>query len=298
MTNNDDGTFTSGSAANLGAACEPESPGSRITSCARNISDLFEGLFNRSEAGLPPVIVSFQEATRWKDLQSISESSLKTMASNHHKSGNAHLVTFFHKSAYTPEVEIKGEFSKGRPWQLLIFREGLIYVNLHLGHHKSAAYVAKKLSAGLLKAIPVEEERQKLSSYRIIMAGDFNDHSHPGVLTQLVPFADAGIQTQVSAGDTFNTCCDTDTTTRPWEGTKSGDYVLDSASPASLSVPFGYDYTKLYSDHLPVVGRLKPMASWNFPASFDQEKVKEFGVYLVPVLSTRLKLWGGNPKVS
>ena len=146
MTNNDDGLFTEGSAAELGAACEPEEPGSRVTTCSRNISGLFEGLFSDPEAGGGPELISLQEATRWQDLKEISPRSLRGMASSHHRSGNAHLVTFYKPDTLTLDLEYGGEFSRGRPYQILIFREGILYVNLHLGHHKKAEYVNKLLS--------------------------------------------------------------------------------------------------------------------------------------------------------
>ena len=161
----------------MGAACFPTKPSSKLTLCAKNIAQLLEKTATDPAVSLD--FISFQEAARWKELVKNTPKSLQKMSYDVQKAGSEEIITFFNSNKYTLKRSIKSSFTKGRPFQILIFKEKLIYINLHLGHHKTKAYLTTKLSNALLQNIPKKSERQSLKNYRIIAVGDFNDHSNP-----------------------------------------------------------------------------------------------------------------------
>jgi endonuclease/exonuclease/phosphatase family metal-dependent hydrolase len=277
-----------GSAGALGAVCHPITPGSLITTCAQNIAKLFEDIV---AAGQHLDIVGLQEATRWQELIAQAPHSLGTMKVAQQKKGRAEIVTLYNDTHLTLESAVYDILEPGRPLQILIFREGLIFINLHQGHDKNIENLTGLLSAKLQHAIPEKEERRLLNHFRIIATGDFNDHHTPLRFTRFQPFAGAGINTTIKVKTPLKTCCDVKTTNAHWNGGHYGDYVLDSVEAEANLIPQQYNYQGLYSDHLPVLAQVKALHAYHELPAVKLSTVKEIGFFLVPTLATRLQLW-------
>ncbi len=225
------------------------------TVCTTNIADMLKNADSHYE-GID--FIALQEASRFTELDVLIPSMMPKFKKTHHKSGPEDQVTFYNHAKYNLEKEIVSEFSSGRPYQILIFKEKIIFVNLHNPHldpkKNPASYMEEKLSEGLTQKL-TSAEIKSLQGFRIILAGDFNDSDN--LLRVLTPFKGAGISTQVSLKvvNPPKTCC-SHTLSTGHSGTY--DYVLDSnaAVPLLFEVPKGYDPTTPKSDHLPVMAVL------------------------------------------
>ena len=253
MSNNADGTIPNGSAAKLGAACVREGVESKLTVCGRNVVNTIEDV----EKQTPLDLVGIQEASHWRELQ--EESFLKNLSHVDFKSADEEIVLFYNPKKLSLIRAMGGDTEPGRPFQIVLFKGNLVVVNLHMGHHqKSSDSLTKKLSA-VLKEHLTEKELRDLRKDRIIMMGDFNDHTIPPLFRKFRPFSHAGISTEVSLLHPDISCCDTKITTQKWNGKKPGDYILDSEKMISFGVPSTYDRSIIASDHLPVVATLESL---------------------------------------
>ena len=248
---------STGSAGSLGARCMPVTPGSTTTICAQNMAEMVAQIPEGLEAGFD--FIGFQEASRWNLFQTMSPTVFTPMTAQHFIRGAVdRFVTFFDTSKYTIRHRIDWGFrTNGRPYQILIFDEGLIFVNLHNCHGACVDpnFVQTALSNSLTRRLTPNEINQ-IRDFRIIMVGDFNDHSAGGRLRSFQPFLNAGISTRVSVSNPPATCCSTGT---PWASTRSGDYILDSETPYQIKIPANYNRQLPQSDHLPVLGILKAL---------------------------------------
>jgi len=198
--------------------------------------------------------VALQEGSRWDVLQDQTGPALQHLKALYFDQGPETHVTLYNDKKYKLRHRIDGGFeNNGRPFQILVFEERLIFINLHNAHHSDRTTVERKLSLSLRKTLSAEEINA-IKEFRIIMAGDFNDPKK--VLVELQPFFHAGILTKVSISNPPISCC---SNRIPWDGHKPGDYILDSVTPISIQVPKGYDRTAPHSDHLPVLGILKAL---------------------------------------
>lgn len=237
----------------LGASCSIVS--GQKTICTQNVAEIIK---KAAEDYGDLDFIALQEATHHE----IIEQDVPTVFSNFdnvsHKSGLEEQTTYYNKNMYTLWKKITGEFQSGRPYQILLFTQKVILVNLHNGHTATREKMELALSKGLTAHL-TQEEITSLQSYRIILAGDFNDHHT--ALRKLAPFSYAGISTEVSLkiSSPPNTCC-----TNPGTAghTSAIDYILDSnpSLPIRLEIPAHYEWKTPASDHLPVIGVL-PHAS-------------------------------------
>lgn len=263
MTNSSRGT-----AGPLGSRCDwmAQQTGSqslKVTKCASNIAktiDAASDLFGGARVGYD--FVGLQEAAGWQDLQKMAR-TLKNMRATSFVLGLDHFVTFY-APTYRLIKKIQGGFERySRPYQILVFQNGIIFVNLHAPHGWRISNMEDKLSAAL-KSNTTLQERNIYKKYRIIIAGDFNDDKpagegryYPAQLSNrpFAPFSKAGIPTKVylNAKPPI-TCCSTRLPHRP--GYFKGDYIFDSIyikDRVTLGVPSNYDYQTPKSDHLPVI---------------------------------------------
>lgn len=241
-----------GSARQLGALCTWDGPiEDSTTMCARNMAadiDTIPSLSGFANYDL----VGLQESSHWRALQRAAQGSLAQLQPVSHKSKDEFIVSFYDSSRYSLSQHIPGEFAPGRPFQISIFNEDLIFVNLHFDNGPSdMALVEEALSTALQAAVP---ERAGLNDDRIIVCGDFN----LAVADSLMPFKGAGINTVCHLATPPITCCSNDV---PWKagtaGRKApGDLIFDSRTVARPTVPSTYDAKLPQSDHLPVVAIL------------------------------------------
>jgi endonuclease/exonuclease/phosphatase family metal-dependent hydrolase len=191
--------------------------------CIKNIAkmiDLYEDKID---------FVFLQEASNHGILTRESE-TLKKLEHVVHKSGLEEMVTYWNPKRFHLKKYLNGEFRKGRPWQLLIFKENVIIINVHAEHY-SYHYLIQKLNK-MLKTV-------NMVQYRIIIAGDFNSP-----IPEIVRLDNNMLYTHSEV----QTCC--------YPVFKLAfDHVLDSKSkPILITIP---KVNWLASDHKPIFVTLK-----------------------------------------
>ena len=244
-----------GTAGSLGAKCNfIDAPLNQTTLCAKNMAQLIEAIPGQSRIkGYD--FIAFQEAARWEQIKKHAPNSFQNLKGEAFKRNVDEFVTFYDQTKYTLKHRIDDGFRpNSRPFQILVFKENIIFVNLHNCHGAcvSESFIDSHLSRALMANLN-PTQIASLQSFRIIIAGDFNDHQAGGKIKSFQPFKTAGLNTTVSMKNHLDTCCSTST---PWTGSMGGDYIMDSESGSQISIPESYDKTKPHSDHLPVLGIL------------------------------------------
>ena len=224
---------TSGSAGALGAQCDFVNGVSGLTKCAQNMAKYMEAM--PGSMGVPGLtnfaLVGLQEASAWKTLVPEAPNTLGKLtpvlndeaedrSKRTHKWFKVYQVSFYDPTVFTKPRVINSQQGAsphtdplGRPFQILIFPEGVIFVNVHNAHRDDNGVlytldrVAKRLDEILRTVAPVGEagplsatELAALASYRVIMTGDFNNaadfdspasalHWAPGVTDHRAPDA-------------------------------------------------------------------------------------------------------------
>ena len=162
----------------------------------------------------------------------------------------------FYDPKYTLLQAIKDEFAVGRPFQILIFKEDVIFINLHNDHSLQMPGIESALSQSLTNNLHPNINIQDLTNDRIIVVGDFNFGGSGTVTMQ--PFSNTIVQTTCTLQNPAISCCDESVPTvhDPWHGFRSGDFIFDSKSVSNPVEPSKYDSTVALSDHLPVISLL------------------------------------------
>ena len=244
----------SGSAANFGKACVYSNLPYKTTICAERMGQFIESI-PKSNGLLNFDFVGFQEASKWQSISKLAPQTLGQMEFETSQSGFETMVSFY-SSKYTLQQAIKDEFNSGRPFQILIFKEKMIFINLHNNHSLDMAGVESKLSQSLSDNLSPKISINDLKDYRIIVVGDFNFGGTKTVTMQ--PFSNTALQTKCTLHDPAVSCCDEEVPSAqdPWNGFRSGDFIFDSGSTSHPVMPLGYDLDEPQSDHLPVVAKL------------------------------------------
>lgn len=257
---------SSGSATHLGSDCVFVQGKTKTTICAEHMAALIErtpGDYGAANYDF----VSIQEGSNWPALAAAAPNTLGKLTARPYKNGREWGVTFYDPSKYqlTNVHTYGGDSGHGYTFEVLIFEPNeLIFVNVHNCHDYQQCDLTtleEQLSHFLLGLHLDPEELQKLKSFRVIAAGDFNEsgqgglHGPGGTQGELsfAPFAFASIPTTVSVENPPVTCCSQRT---PWSGFRSGDFILDSQGAVTPVIPKGYDRNLIQSDHLPVVAVL------------------------------------------
>lgn len=209
--------------------------------------------------------------------------------------GRAKFVTYYNTSRYillggkVGDLIIKNSTAKGRPYQILFFEDNktknnIIFINVHNSHHDGRKRILenfKELTNGFLANgqtnINLKSNYGNFDisnlitdkQFKIIMAGDHNDHStdesnfHQGIK----PFAnskypnlkDINLSTQSHIPP--KSCCDTQRT-KQHRDFRYSDYILISDNLEFITpnkiADIEYD-SVIYptSDHLPVIAEIK-----------------------------------------
>ena len=232
--------------------------------------------------------VGFQESSRWESLLTNNQSALapetlqKLEAVPHDSVKDASMISFYDKSRWTLVDKINSQCAQspdghpvGRPIQILVFKEDLIFVNVHNAHGGWNFFTLRtRLSEIISQSINSATALKKLAQSRIVMTGDYNEAAEvPGFsTTPLVwqPFGDVCdeqgehlIDTKVGLTNPPITCNRSDgdwSRLKPKHGIESnrpGDFIFDSASVASPEVPPNFDpAVSTLSDHKPVIAQL------------------------------------------
>jgi hypothetical protein len=263
-----------GTAAALGRACVIKPGHHKLTICADQMAQLIEGV--PATVGLDNFdFVGIQEASRWWELQLHAPTTLGRMEAVHSTSRPSVMASFYNSQKYDLLNEIHGEFSTGRPFQILVCQSrldretGVIFINAHFFHDDSR-YAFNTISDYLTDAFADIGAGHRQRSYRIVVVGDFNEAAWDWERQELAvktwtPIHGMEMDQTVSVENTPHTCCKSD---GRWSdgagglrwGGRGGDYIFDSAQPAKLMIPENYNPEELCSDHLPVIAVLPPEA--------------------------------------
>lgn len=245
---------SNGSAKELGAKCDWDySKRQHLTYCAENMIDMIEDM--PSTYGFDNFdFVGFQEASNFEPFQKAAKTTLAKMKALKTKQVYETSVTLYNENKYSIQYYMDGDLSYGRPFQITVFNEGVIFIALHNDHHLTLSDISERLSGKLLASL-TEAQINEIKSYRIIAAGDFNQVALGQRTVSFQPLKYADITTVVSLNNPDKTCCDTKGTL-PWSGSMNGDFIFDSLNPAEPRIPSIYDYNALQSDHAPVFARL------------------------------------------
>lgn len=260
MTNN-----SHGSAGALGKKCTCIG-NTKLTKCAKNMADMIDGI--PASIGMSSIdLVGLQEASRWYLLQSAATNTLAKMEVINTKSGRSEMASFYNDERYTLIKESNGEFIRDRPFQILVLKEktsdrGVIFINTHNPHGYTFNSVQHHLSKNIAALYLTDDEKK----YQIIVVGDFNETGWDWQTGDLKskdwkPFQDAGISKDVAIKNVVFSCCQADGIWSDGQGgirkgSRGGDYIFNSTSPANIGVPKSYNVTKLQSDHLPIIAVL------------------------------------------
>lgn len=141
--------------------------------CLKNVAKFIK------ETG-PYDFVCLQEATNYRLIHQLS---LKEMEYIHLKLGVDEMVTFYDGRKYHLEKDqgiINGHLlNRNRPFLILFFSEKIAIINIHAGHNNDI-YKFNYYLSRTLELFPYVQSKQiylyKLSTYHIIMMGDFNDN--------------------------------------------------------------------------------------------------------------------------
>lgn len=121
-----------------------------------------------------PQIYCFQEASKYQDFIHIFNKDIFKYHVN--SSGSEQMVTVWDSSRFKMLDYVNGEFEKGRPFCIFIFKDILVknifvLINVHAGHNPNTLY-------SIFKPIQQIFSKSKIfSNYlisRIIIGGDFN----------------------------------------------------------------------------------------------------------------------------
>lgn len=168
------------------------------------------------------------------------------------KAGIEDCVTYYNKK-YT--LEFSGTdtiVKKARPMQILIFSQGIIFINAHLGHYSKINKIINDINWCINQIIKnISNINHIFANHRIIMVGDFNYN----IKAEKNPFPIQfnGIVRYLHINPTnLNTCCNTGNLFA--KRNHHADNILDSKGPP-IMIKIAKEIPPA-SDHAPVFAEL------------------------------------------
>ncbi|AQN68046.1 5-nucleotidase superfamily protein [Saudi moumouvirus] len=246
-------------------------------SCLKNVSNFIQ---DNSDFDF----VLLQEATNWNIIQKITP-ALQNMKFINHKYDLEEIVTFYHVNYKLDKTHnmIKGYMTdKNRPFLILFFNNELCLINLHAGHHQDIYHFDNHLIKILEKYHHKNIFLDKLKSYNIIMAGDFNDNLEDNSLKILEnKYFGMNGGRKLYGFNKIPSCCsyNLDKIYQP----KSYDHILSTLNNISSQVIT----IKSASDHMPIIGYVNKNIGYDFDGvlHIDVSKPDEEGQRHPPNLS-------------
>jgi len=172
--------------------------GVSVTQCLMNVVETIDS----SVSSLPYDFVALQEASNWNIIFSKSRELQRMGGFVHHLGDLEDMATFYDKQKYTLLAAKVGNLvpGNGRPYQILFLENKqdnnyYIFINLHNGHGITNKVLEEKLSANLdrgIKSNDIEEDISDIingKDFKVIMAGDTNDHGKKNYWRELRPFS-------------------------------------------------------------------------------------------------------------
>ena len=180
--------------------------GVSVTQCLMNVVKTIDS----SVSSLPYDFVALQEASNWNIIFSKSKELQRMGGFVHHLGDLEDMATFYDKQKYTLLAVKVGNLvlGNGRPYQILFLQNKqdnnyYIFINLHNGHGITKEVLEERLSANLdrgnrgnkpehLSYGKSEEDISDIiigKDFKVIMAGDTNDHGRKNYWRELRPFS-------------------------------------------------------------------------------------------------------------
>jgi hypothetical protein len=188
----------------------PDDLGVSFTQCLMNVVDTID----KSAESQSYDFVALQEASNWNIIFSKSKELQRMRGYVNHLADLEDMATFYDANKYTLLAVKVGNLapSNGRPYQILFLQNKqdnnyYIFINLHNGHRISKDQLEKKLSYNLNRGnIPIQisignpsyndgAHESDISdiingkNFKVIMAGDTNDHGNYDYWQGLQPFS-------------------------------------------------------------------------------------------------------------
>jgi len=245
--------------------------GMNVTRCAANMGEAI-AKYHGDAGGYD--LMAFQEASNFGDLRlrrrGVQMEKVKFGAQldgqffekgiHVGKQKKAWVVSLYDKVRMgRHDVAITGveKSDSGRPYLILIFdTKGLIFINLHntqpgywFHKRRSWRHFPEEMGEKLESAF---EEKEARKSYRVILAGDFNDlrGELPGTLA--IPWTGGELDLKEPLA---KTCC-TSSGASSRKTLRHGDFIFDTRFPAKNRIPYRHNMSLAQSDHLPVQAKL------------------------------------------
>lgn len=203
--------------------------------------------------------VCLQEATQWRKIRNAS-SVLSEMNYVHLHSGLEHLVIFYH-SKYQLDNQypiIKGHMvDNNRPFLVIFVEERLCIINVHAGHNGDWKLFDYYLKRTIMNMDETAKQiiLNKLQTYDIIIAGDFNDELDKHLVILSDPFFHRS--RKIYGVNQIPTCCDI--TLHAMVRTPF-DHIL-STIPLVTNTVFNLQFA---SDHLPIMADITKNVGYDF----------------------------------
>ena len=263
---------------------EKDVNGESVTQCLMNVVKTID----ESSRSQSYDFVALQEVSNWNIIFSNSVELQRMGGYVHHLADKADMATFYDANKYTLLAVKVGNLlpGNGRPYQILFLQNKqddsyYIFINLHNGHGILKEILERKLSENINRGvIPSKDSKLDINSsisevdisdiisskdFKIIMAGDTNDHNIFNYWRGLQPFKITPFpninRLEVKSTQPPNTCCAPDSRRilrrAKTDDTEYGDYILFSQNLYVLIdnrvLGFNYD-ARVFptSDHLPV----------------------------------------------
>jgi len=123
-----------------------------------------------------PTIYCFQEASNYKHVLTLFNHNYSFKIN---KSDKEYMITIWQHNKLNLINSFKGEFEKGRPFNILIFFNKMdnykfILINIHTGHEKDTQNSVINPIQKVLDKIRLDDTNLLIDIHRVIITGDFN----------------------------------------------------------------------------------------------------------------------------
>lgn len=235
-------------------ACPKRVDNNKITECLSNVAKYIENTG-------PYDLIGLQEASNWQDIINQSK-KLQNMKYETTRSDQEEMISFYNPNKFILDDDnavIKGEFGPGRPFQILLFKQKICFINVHPGHSGDYKNFDNKVNEYINKYVSGQGYNKtkilnKLKSYDIIIVGDFNSEL-TSFDNKFFKFIDNGRTFYGKTDIKTKTCCDSNELVgKNMEYTF--DHILYTKEGKHKTQVVGPPLGTLQSDHLPVIASI------------------------------------------
>lgn len=226
-----------------------------INQCSNNIAKIIQ------QYGANHDFIALQEIQdtpkQWHQLKSnMQQTFLDDYQTEFTTAIRSGLLTLYNKNKYHLTDKFDGSLptnlNDSRSYQVLVFRENIILINVHMSHNYESLINSFKLLRLIINKII---KKYKRNDFRVIFCGDFNydDPSMVPEFQKILKRMSTNFQPEIMK---LVTCC-SNKTIKKYD--KSSDHIFGNKSNSLISYQTLTDYTNfisngqiMMSDHLPV----------------------------------------------